>query len=284
MAGMLAAPGSGAASASPCGPTAKVPHYKHIVVIAFENHSYESILGSSAPSSYFKTLAAMCGTATDFTSASFPHSLPNYLAVTGGTTGGISGDCLPGRNCRVQSRSIFDQVGGTGWRVWAESMPAPCDRQNATPYVARHNPPLYFPSVTATVCQRNDRAMPTPVPNPARSFTWISPDLQNDLTTGTLSDASTWLKAVLADSNGLLRSKAYTAGNTAIFIWFDSGADTDTASTPIPLIVVAPSVGHRVVSTPLNDYYLLHGWEGLLGQPCLETACTVNGFDKAFRL
>lgn len=273
-----------AASASPCGSSSAVPQYKHIVVIAFENHSYGSILGSAAPASYFKTLASECGSATNFTSASFPHSLPNYLAVTSGTTGGVTGDCLPSTHCRVLSPSIFDQVGPSSWRVWAESMPQPCDSQNQSTYVTRHNPALYYPTITAATCQADDQPMPTAVPNPSRSITWITPSLQHDVTTGTLTDASTWLSTLLAGPTGLLRSKSYTAGNTAIFIWFDSGADTDTASTPIPLIVIAPSTGHRVASTPLNDYQLLHGWESLLGLPCLANACSAKGFDNAFRL
>jgi hypothetical protein len=273
-----------AASVSPCGSSSAVPQYRHIVVIAFENHSYDSILGPAAPASYFKTLASECGSATKFTSASFPHSLPNYLAVTSGTTGGVTGDCLPSTHCSVLSPGIFDQVGSSSWRVWAESMPQPCDSQNQSTYVARHNPPLYFPTVAAATCQADDLAMPTTVPNPSRSITWITPNLQHDLTIGTLADASRWLSALLTGPSGLLQSKSYTAGNTAIFIWFDSGADTDAASTPIPLLVIAPSTGHRVVSTPLSDYHQLHGWESLLGLPCHANACTAKGFDKAFRL
>ena len=217
-----------AASASPCGSSSAVPQYKHIVVIAFENHSYGSILGSAAPASYFKTLASECGTATSFTSASFPHSLPNYLAVTGGTTGGVTGDCLPSTHCSVSTPSIFDQVGSSSWRVWAESMPQPCDSQNQSTYVTRHNPPLYYPTIATATCQADDQPMPAAVPNPSRSITWITPNLQHDLTIGTLTDASTWLRTLLTGPSGLLQSKSYSAGNTAIFIWFDSGADTDS--------------------------------------------------------
>jgi hypothetical protein len=74
--------GAAVAAASPCGSVSKPRAYSHIVVIAFENHSYQSVLGSSAPVSYFKTIAVQCGSATAFRAASFPHSLPNYLAAT----------------------------------------------------------------------------------------------------------------------------------------------------------------------------------------------------------
>jgi hypothetical protein len=161
-------------------------------------------------------------------------------------------------------------------------MPRACYGNNSSPYVARHNPALYYPSISATVCEANDRPMPSPVPNPGRSFTWITPDLEHDLDTGTLADASSWLQTLLAGSTGLLTSKSYTAGNTAIFIWFDSAAATDSASTLIPLIVIAPSVGHRIVSTPLNDYYLLHGWRGCSGSPASATGARSAASTKHF--
>jgi phosphatidylinositol-3-phosphatase len=277
-------PARTAAAASPCGPTATVPKYTHIVVIAFENHSYASVLGSSAPKSYFKSLAAQCGTATHFTATSFPRSLPNYLAVTSGTTGGISGDCSPGPSCRSAAPSIFEQLGPTGWRSWDESAPSACDKADASPYVARHEPTLYYGRLRAATCTANVLPMPSPLPGPSRKFTWIVPNMDHDMHDGTLSQASAWLQTQLAGPNGLLNSAAYKAGHTAIFIWFDSAADTDALSTPVPLIVVAPSVGHRVVTTPLTDAHLLHGWEGLLGLPCQAAACSVRGFDAAFRL
>ncbi|HEY3766138.1 MAG TPA: hypothetical protein VGL44_13360, partial [Gaiellales bacterium] len=214
----------------------------------------------------------------------FPHSLPNYLAVTGGTTGSVTGDCLPGGSCSVPGGGIFGQVGPSQWRVWAESMPQACSKANASPYVARHNPPAYYTGISAATCQADDLPMPAKLPAPARSFTWISPNLQDDLTLGTVVDAGTWLQNVLGGSTGLLNTKPYNQGHTAIFIWFDTAADTDAASTPIPLIVVAPSTGHRTVATAFSNYALLRGFENMLGLPCLGGACTATGFNNAFRL
>lgn len=282
-AGVVAAPPATAAT-SPCGPSKTVPTYQHVVVIAFENQSYQAVLGSSAPSSYFKTLASQCAVATDFTATEFPHSLPNYLAVTGGTTGSVTGDCLPTKSCSVPGSGIFGQVGASGWRGWAESMPSACGKTNTSLYVTRHNPPLYYAGLPAATCQSDDLVMHLPLPAPGRKFTWIAPDLNDDATLGTVPDAGTWLKNLLTGPGGLLNTTPYTQGNTAIYIWFDSGADTDSASTPIPLIVVAPSTGHRVVSTPFSNYALLRGWENLLKLPCLNGACTATGFNNAFRL
>ncbi|HEU0195311.1 MAG TPA: hypothetical protein VFQ71_13985 [Gaiellales bacterium] len=272
-----------AAAASPCGSVSKPPAYTHIVVIAFENHSYASVLGSSAPASYFKTIAAQCGSATAFRAASFPHSLPNYLAATGGTTGSITGDCLPKGACRLNTSSIFQQLGSTRWAVWNESMPAACDRANASPYVVRHNPAVYYTALPAADCQGNDVAMPA-TPTIRRAFTWITPNLNDDLTKGTPATAGAWLQNLLTGPHGLLVSAPYTSGNTAVFVWFDSAAQTDSATTPVPLVVISPSTKARTVSTSLTDYSLLRTWEDLLGLPCLGSACSAKGAETPFNL
>ena len=282
--GLTAAPaGASISISSPCSPGTP-RHYSHIVVIAFENHSYQSILGSSAPSSYFKTLASRCGTATDFTAAHFPRSLPNYLAVTSGSTAGITGDCLPGPQCISRHRSIFTQVGSREWRAWGQSMPSRCYKGNNGAFVARHVPSLYYTGISSSVCRADTLPLPSRFPGVSRKFVWIAPDVNNDMHNGTPAQASAWLSNFLAGSHGLLRTRNYQAGHMAIFIWFDSGGGSDTVSTPIPLIVIAPSVGHRVVTRHLTDYHLLHGWQGLLGEPCLNFSCSVSGFDKLFHL
>ena len=95
---VVATGGSAAFASSPCGHTTRAPAWRHVVVIAFENHSYGQILGRSAPASYFKTLAGKCGSAIDYQAAHFPRSLPNYMAATGGRIVTTS-DCLPGPGC-----------------------------------------------------------------------------------------------------------------------------------------------------------------------------------------
>jgi hypothetical protein len=106
-------------------------------VIAFENHSYGQILGSSAPSSYFKTPAGECGSAVDHTAVHFPRRRPNYLAATSGNVA-VTSDCLPSAECSSGAGNIFSQVGGLQWRTLAESIAGRCDRSDTSAYV----PPL----------------------------------------------------------------------------------------------------------------------------------------------
>ena len=255
----------------------------HIVVIPFENHSYSAILGRSAPPSYLKTLASKCGTATDFTAIHVPHSLPNYLAVTSGTISGITGDCSPSKSCITGARSIFGEVGRYHWRLWAESMPTPCSPTNTTLYAPRHAPAVYYSRLAGGECRR-DMLPLSGQPSIRRPFTWITPNLMDDMHDGTPAQASAWLANLLAGPHGLLASPQYRSGHTAIFLWFDSGDASSTLQTPIPLVVLLPGLGHRVVRHHFNDYGLPHGWEGLLGLRCLGDACLHTGFDRAFRL
>jgi len=278
----VATPAASAAT-SPCGRVKTVPAWNHIIVIAFENHSYASVLGPGAPASEFTKLAGECGVASRFTAAHFPHSLPTYIASTSGQVS-ITGDCLPGASCQSAAQNIFSQLGSAGWRAYGQSMPAPCAKTNSGDYVTRHLPPLYYTRTTHASCVANVLPLPNLLGHLDRRFTWIAPDEQRDMEVGTPAQASTWLHAVLEGSSGILTHKPYTQGHTAVFIWFDTGANSDAVSTPLPFIVISPSTPHVHSSVALNDYSALRVWESMLGVPCLNGACTAAGMGAPFHL
>jgi phosphatidylinositol-3-phosphatase len=68
-----------------------IPAFDHIFVVIMENHSFAQIIGS-ADAPYINSLAASYGLAADYSSVAHP-SLPNYLALTGGSTFGVATDC-----------------------------------------------------------------------------------------------------------------------------------------------------------------------------------------------
>src|SRR2546429_6741905 len=70
---------------------AGVPAYDHVFVIVMENHSYGQIIGSSS-APYVNGLLSSGALATNYSAVSHP-SLPNYLALTGGSTYGVTSDC-----------------------------------------------------------------------------------------------------------------------------------------------------------------------------------------------
>ena len=84
-----------------------------------ENRSYSEVIGSSdAP--YVNRLAHECGLAANFSAESHP-SLPNYVAMTSGSTQGIGDDGDPSQH-RLAVPSIFSEL-GSGWRD--EQLPGP---------------------------------------------------------------------------------------------------------------------------------------------------------------
>src|SRR3954465_9471127 len=108
-----AAPPPGRAIAGPCAPPERAAAaYRHVILIVLENHSYSDV---AATSPYLNAPARRCGLASNY--PALPHpSLPNYLALTSGTTAGVTDDCT---NCRVRARSLFEQL-KTRWRTYPE--------------------------------------------------------------------------------------------------------------------------------------------------------------------
>jgi len=131
-------------ASGPCGTATAAPGYKHVIWVWMENHSYNTIIGSSqAP--YINALAKHCGLATNYHNISHP-SLPNYISATSGlgytSIAKFDRDCNPVPGCTTKAKSIFAQ--GETWKAYEESMPANCGKPNSGEYAVRHNPPPYY--------------------------------------------------------------------------------------------------------------------------------------------
>ena len=75
----------------------------HVVIIVEENKPSQAIIGNSdAP--YINKLATDYALAGNYQAVAHP-SLPNYLALTGGTNAGITDDCAPAPNARQTRRT-----------------------------------------------------------------------------------------------------------------------------------------------------------------------------------
>src|SRR5213079_1440463 len=109
---------------------------------------FGEIIGSSA-APYLNKLASQCGLATAYKAISHP-SLPNYIAMTSGSTQGITDDSGPSAH-PLDVPSIFSQL-GSDWRALEESMPSNCSLKNSGQYAVRHNPAAYYTNIR-TACQ-----------------------------------------------------------------------------------------------------------------------------------
>lgn len=253
-------------------PTGAAP-VKHIVVVMEENHGYGQIIGSSA-APYINSLATTYGLATDYHAITHP-SLPNYLALTTGTTGqgaAKSSDCLPAL-CPQGEPSIFSQL-GTNWRGYAESMPTACNKSNAGPYAPKHNPAVYFPNLGS--CRTDDKPLPDLATASLGAYTMVTPNLNDDMHDGSVAQGDLWLKNRLP---ALLRNPAYADGSTVVFVVWDEGTANHVAC-----LVISPKVHGVRSGTRFDHYSLLATVEDLLGLPQLGAAKGATSMRSAFGL
>ena len=276
-----------------CGTLKSPPTYKHVIWVWMENHSYKTIIGSSqAP--YINSLAAKCGLATNYHNISHP-SLPNYIAATSGL--GYPGimkftsDCNPAPGCDTSAASIFGQ--GETWKAYVESMPSSCDPTDSGEYAVRHNPPPYYTRLKG--CAKFDVRYSRLATDLARhtlpAFSFITPNLIDDMHDGTVADGNRWLAHNLP---AIFNSPEYRSGTTAVFVTWDEGeggtatrcaTNTTDVGCHVATIVISPSTVPGTKSGRLfNHYSLLGTAEQLLGLPKLGRAGSFRTLVSAFHL
>jgi hypothetical protein len=238
-----------------------------------ENVGYPIIGSSSAP--YLNELADRCGLATNDLAVSHP-SLPNYIALTSGSTQGITDDGEPSTHV-LQVPSIFSELNGN-WRTYAESMPSNCDQVTSGVYAARHNPAVYYQSISAA-CAIDDVPISAHL-NLGAAFTMIIPNICDDMHSCPVSTGDSWLRRWIPQ---IIQSPQYQNGSLALFITFD---ENDSQSTNrVPTIVVAPSVPRGLrVGTAFTHYSLLRTTETLLNVAMLGNATTATSMLGTFHL
>jgi phospholipase C len=298
LAGALALGLTGSASAQAAtGPCGTLPlsstNYTHVIWVMMENHSYNTIIGSSqAP--YINSLAGECGLATNYHNISHP-SLPNYIAMSSGlalsSLNPFTSDCSPSRKCSTSVQSIFGQV--PSWKAYEESMPSNCDRKNSGEYAVRHNPPPYYTSLST--CATNDVPYPQLTTDLANgtlpAFSFVTPNLIDDMHDGTVAQGDTWLANNLP---AILNSTAYQSGHVVLFVSWDEGeggtsndcaTNTTDIGCQVATLAVSPSTTPGTQSATLfNHYSLLGSTEQLLGVPALGQAAGAGSMLSAFNL
>jgi hypothetical protein len=275
---VMTAPPLGASASSslpvgaPCGSPGS-ENYDHVVWILLENVGYSVVSSPSAP--YLNSLVAACGLATNDDAVSHP-SLPNYIALTSGSTQGIIDDGEPSAH-PLSVPSIFSQLGNR-WRALVESMPSSCDRVTSGSYAARHNPAVYYRSIAAA-CDRNDVPLSLPL-NLSANFTFITPNICNDMHSCAVSVGDTWLRKMVPL---ILESPEYQSRSLVLFITFDE--NDSQASNRVPTLVIAPSVpsGERV-AIAFTHYSLLRTTESLLHIGLLGGARSAHSMVAPFHL
>ena len=237
-----------------------VPAFSHVFVIVMENHEYGSVIGSAA-APYTNGLAASYGLATNYYGVSHP-SLPNYLALTAGSTFGITSDCT---TCYVSATNIADQVEASGrsWKAYMEDMPTPCYMGAASGnYAMKHNPFMYYNDIRTNAARCAAHVVPFTlfgadmssgqVPN----FAWITPNMCNDTHDCAVSTGDNWLRNVVPT---ITASAAFRNGGV-LFITWDEGTSNagccgNGGGGHVATLVIAPSARAGFRSGIAENHY-----------------------------
>jgi len=263
--------------ATPCGWPDATP-VEHVVWIWMENRSYDDVLQNDRQAPRLSSYARSCGLATNYRAITHP-SLPNYLAATSGSTGGVTTDCSPSQ-CPQHRDSIFAKLDRAGlqWRTYAEAMPSPCNTTAQGRYATKHNPAVYFPSIRDR-CKTWDVPMSRARFNRLPAFTFIEPDICDDGHDCSTHFADAWLGAML---DRITHAAAYRKGGVAVFVTWDEGIGADQH---IATVVISPAVRRGTRSNaPYTHYSLLRTTETLLGLTPLGNAKTATDMSPAFGL
>jgi len=187
--------------------------------------------------------------------------------------------------------SIFGQ--GETWAAYEESMPSNCYPANSGEYAVRHNPPPYY--TTLNGCSTFDvpysQLATDLASNTLPAFSFITPNVIDDMHDGTIADGDNWLAANLP---AIFNSTEYQDGSTAVFVTWDEGeggkatqcaTNTTDVGCHVATIVISPSTQLGTTSgTLFNHYSLLGTAEELLGLPKLGLAATSPTLTSAFNL
>jgi hypothetical protein len=274
---------------APSTSTSTVPAPGHkVLVIPLENHSQSEALAE------MPTLAGWArtyGQANSYFAITHP-SLPNYLAIWGGSTFGVTSDCSVGDNgCVPTAPSVWGQTlaaGGTA-AAYQESMTANCGTSSSGGYAPRHGPWPYWTDATErAACQGHDIASGSVVSGnlvhdidagTLPTTGELTPNLCNDGHDCALSTVDSWLAAWLPV---ITAGPDYLAGRLTVIITFDE--DDSSQDNKVAFVVIDPRLHGVTVAGTYNHYSLTRWLDDNAGVALLRNAASAPNLRAAFGL
>ena len=250
-----------------------------LMVLVVENHSLAQ-MRKGMPWTFRQ--AQRYAYASDYRAIRHP-SLPNYLAIAGGSTFGVADDHPPADH-PLSGRSVFGQALAAGRTagVYADSMPRRCARSDSGRYAVRHNPWAYFTDERAD-CRRHDRPLSALAGDTAAgdlpNAGMVVPDTCHDAHDCSLAVADRWMKHTVRK---LKSGPDWAGGRLAIVVTADE--DDRHSGNRVLTVVLHPRLHGRVVSDRLNHYSLTRLYDEVLGTSPLRKARRAPSMAAAFDL
>jgi acid phosphatase len=255
-----------------------------ILTFVEENHSLTQ-MQSGMP--YVYSQAQQYGYADNWTAIRHP-SLPNYLALAGGSTAGVTDDSAPSVH-PVSGRNVFGAAisAGKSAKSYQESMKSNCGLTSTSPYAVKHNPWAYYtqdrtncskfdvPSGTSTSGNLHNDIVAGTLPNVGQ----VTPNLNNDAHDGSLATADAWMKGWLTL---VYASPDWRAGRLAVVITADE--DNGTMGNKVLTVVLHQSQSHHIVTSGLTHYSWTKAMTDVSGSACIGAGCNASNMISAFNL
>ena len=234
---------------------------KRVFVIVMENHSFEEALQGA----YTAELEKQVGVATNYHAITHP-SVPNYLAITSGTTWGVDADVY--RALPPQDIGHELTASRVRWRAYMEALGPGCF-DSPPPYDGDHNPFAYYggrcPDNVVPFSELSQDLTAT-----ATRFSWIGPDACHDQHDCSIAAGDDWLRQTV----GMITSSPAWQADAVLFITWDE--DSGRGDNRVLTLVLRPDVKHRVSAVSYDHYSLLATIEDILGVPRLANAATAT--------
>ena len=250
-----------------------------LVVFVVENHSLRQM---RAQMPFTRRLGNRYGRATGYRAITHP-SLPNYLAISTGSTHGIRDDKPPSAHPLTGS-SVFGQAlqNGRTARVYAESMRSRCSRVDRGRYAVRHNPWTYQHDERGA-CRRHNvslRRMRADVRSgQLPNVGMVVPNLCHDAHDCPLRSADRWLRRQMT----ILRSgDDWMSGRLVVVITADE--DAHNQNNRVLTVVAHPSIRGVVSHRSLSHYSLSRSYSQMAGAAPLRRARHAASLLNAFGL
>lgn len=170
-----------------------------IFTIVLENHDADVV----------EEMPYLQGLVDDYASADAYYadhhpSLPNYLQLLSGTDQRVSDDEGPDKH-QLDAENLASQLDAAGipWRAYMEDMGEPCLTKDKGVYAVRHNPFVYFTSVTRDrdACAEHvvdmDEHLAADLESDAYRYMWITPNDCNNMHDCEPTTADDWLAKVI---------------------------------------------------------------------------------------
>jgi len=249
-----------------------VPRFTKVATLFLENHGYSQIIGSShAP--FVNRLARQGALATRYDAVAHP-SLPDYLAILTGSTGGVTSDC---NSCETSAPTLPGQLQAAHipWRAYFEGIPrAGYEGRGAGDYTKHYNPFAYAEQVGDGVGRKHvvgfgalrrdlrSRTLPR--------FSWIAPDLLHDGHNASVRASDRYVSRLIP------RIVRALGPHGVLFLgWDEAQGKVGPRGGHVALIAIGPGArSHARVSTPADHYSLLATLEAGLRLPALGQAAS----------